>query len=68
MGIVGAYHSQDLGEIKLMYVKEINDIIIVNIPDTKNEMSRTFTMTASEGSKINVSTYFQLVKKIKISG
>lgn len=60
MGIAGACRGQELCEMKLMDVKEINEIIIVTIPDSKNGMPRTFTITASKGNNY---CYLQIVKK-----
>lgn len=60
MGIAGACRGHELYEMKLRNVKEINAIIIVNTPDSKNEMIRTYTITASERNKCR---YLQIVKK-----
>ena len=60
MGIAGACRGQELCEMKLTDVEETDEIIFVKIPNSKNGMPRTFTITACRENKVR---YLQIVKK-----
>lgn len=61
LGIAGACRSDELCKLTMENVKHKNnnDIIIVTIPDSKNGMSRTFTITSCPGSVCHL----EIVKK-----
>lgn len=60
MGIAGACRTQELCNMMMENVQEMENIAIVNIPDSKNGMSRRFTVTAGEGNDV---CYLKIFKK-----
>uniref|UniRef100_V5GSG8 Tyr recombinase domain-containing protein n=1 Tax=Anoplophora glabripennis TaxID=217634 RepID=V5GSG8_ANOGL len=64
LGIAGACRSDELCKLTLdVNFKNFDDIIVVTIPDSKNGMSRTFTITSRLGSV----SHLEILKKyIKI--
>lgn len=55
MGIAGACRSSELVGMQIDDLQIQNDVIIVVIPDSKNGMSRKFTITKSFNDEVRVS-------------
>lgn len=60
MGVAGACRCNELSEMKMDNVKITQDVILVTIPDSKNGMSRTFTVTKSDENRV---CHFKIIQK-----
>lgn len=61
MGIAGACRSQELCDMKLENVQDMENAAVIIIPDSKNGLSRRFTITADEGN--NAVCYLKILKQ-----
>ncbi|KAJ8916370.1 hypothetical protein NQ315_005068 [Exocentrus adspersus] len=52
VGIAGACRSQELCDLNVDNVQDMGNVVIINISDSKNGTSRTFTTTADNDCSI----------------